>query len=363
MEWLRQSKLFEKLSAAELASIANVLEARTYSAGSLIFSGGDVGDGLYVVKEGVVEISELVGEDNHVLCRLDAGEVFGEMAVLDDTLRSASARAVCPVVVYFISREALFGLLQSIPCLSLSLAREIGRHLRIFNQKYLEEVVQAERFSLVGRVAGSIIHDLKNPLTTIGLAAELADMEGVRPEVRHEACASISRQSARIMNMINELLDFSRGSRTSLLLSPRDFGAFVAEVLEEIGPQAEDRGVSIETENEPPSVSINIDPTRLARVFFNLINNSLDAMPHGGRIVLRFRLAGTEVITEVEDTGPGIAPEIAERLFEAFATYGKSNGTGLGLSICRRIVEDHGGKIACVREPDRGAIFVITLPR
>src|SRR5207244_5155342 len=102
--------------------------------------------------------------------------------------------------------------------------------------------------------------------------------------------------------------------------------------------------------------------TRLLHVFFNLINNAIDVMPDGGKITLRFRCTDNEVLTEVEDSGPGIAPEIASRLFEPFATHGKAHGTGLGLSICKRIVEDHKGQIRARSEPQRGAVFSFTLP-
>jgi signal transduction histidine kinase len=85
-------------------------------------------------------------------------------------------------------------------------------------------------------------------------------------------------------------------------------------------------------------------------------------MPSGGKIFVRFTTTGKEVITEIEDTGPGIAPEIAENLFEAFATFGKAHGTGLGLSITKKIVEDHRGRIWTRQEPGRGAIFCFALP-
>ena len=85
-------------------------------------------------------------------------------------------------------------------------------------------------------------------------------------------------------------------------------------------------------------------------------------MPTGGKIILRFSQNENEVVTEIEDTGPGIAPEIANTVFEAFTTHGKSHGTGLGLTICKRIVEDHKGKIIACNEPGRGAIFRFTLP-
>ena len=85
-------------------------------------------------------------------------------------------------------------------------------------------------------------------------------------------------------------------------------------------------------------------------------------MPHGGTVRLRFQQTDKQVITEIEDTGGGVAPEIVPRLFEAFATYGRAQGTGLGLSICRKIVEDHSGKISSRIEPGRGAIFTFSLP-
>ena len=85
-------------------------------------------------------------------------------------------------------------------------------------------------------------------------------------------------------------------------------------------------------------------------------------MTEGGKVKIRFKQNEKEVVTEIEDTGKGIAPEIAPRLFEAFATYGKSQGTGLGLSICKKIVEDHYGKISARSEPGRGAIFSFSLP-
>jgi signal transduction histidine kinase len=86
-------------------------------------------------------------------------------------------------------------------------------------------------------------------------------------------------------------------------------------------------------------------------------------MPEGGKIILRFQATEKEVVTEVEDGGRGIAPEIAGELFQVFATHGKAHGTGLGLSICKRIIEDHRGWISARNKPGRGAVFSFGLPR
>jgi signal transduction histidine kinase len=133
-------------------------------------------------------------------------------------------------------------------------------------------------------------------------------------------------------------------------------------VFEELRHETEVKSVKVELANTPPKVALRINPKRLRRVFFNLAHNAFDVMPDGGTIFLRFRQGAKEVVTEIEDTGPGIAPDIAGKLFEAFATHGKQHGTGLGLSICKKIVEDHGGRISARNEKGRGAVFAFTLP-
>jgi signal transduction histidine kinase len=146
------------------------------------------------------------------------------------------------------------------------------------------------------------------------------------------------------------------------VLGASDYAEFAQRVLEELRPDVERRRVQIESGVPPAPVRLIFDPKRLHRVFENLIHNATEAMPDGGKIFFRFRVVGDDLITEVEDTGPGIAPEIAGRLFEAFASYGKVQGTGLGLSICKKIVEDHRGRIWSENKPGGGAVFSFALP-
>jgi len=284
------------------------------------------------------------------------------MAVLDQNPRSATATAEQQTEVYFISRDKLLQLLEGIPKLSACFVREISQRLRDFNGQYIREVLQAERLALVGRFASSIVHDLKNPLNIIGLAAEMAGAETASLETRATSKKRIAKQVQRINDMVNELLEFARGSQPSMELAKTDYASFVENLSEEIRPEAEMKSVRIEFQNPAPKISVQINSARLSRVFHNLIHNAIDAMPDGGKIILRFTVNKNEIVTEFEDTGPGIAPEMANKLFQPFATYGKSHGTGLGLSICKRIIEDHKGKIHARSETERGAIFGFTLP-
>jgi len=361
---LEDSKLFRQLTPPELSVLQNMAREQTFGAGQEIFKEGDSGDGLYVVRDGLVEISGRVENKGRlVFYQVGPGDVFGEMAVIENKPRSACAVAKAEATVYFIPRAEMLARVERSPGLALALLREISHRLREFNRQYLREVLQSERLAIVGRFARSIVHDLKNPLNIIGLTAEMASMDRATPEMRQQATARIRKQVERISDMISEILDFTQGSQSEFVLVPSDYSAFVNQLLEELGPEAGLKSVTLELQNPPPSVELFIHPKRLRRVFFNLVHNATDAMPEGGKIVLRFQATEAEVITEIEDGGRGIAPEIAGQLFEAFVTHGKAHGTGLGLSICKRIMEDHQGWISARTQTGRGAVFSFGLPR
>jgi len=360
---LESSKLFSDLPAAEIDSIRQVARELSFAPKQILFQEGDQGDGIYVVKTGQVLISATVAHgDPRELSRLGPGDLFGEMAVLDNDPRSATATAEEPTVVYFISRSDLLEILAKTPRLATGLVREISRRLRDFNHQYIREVLESERLALVGRFASSIVHDLKNPLNIIGISADMACMPSATEDSRQISKVRIRKQVERISNMVNELLEFARGSQTSFILARVNYAQFVQQLIEEIRPEVSLKSVSIEFENAPPSIKVQINPPRLSRVFHNLINNATDAMPSGGRIILRFHVNEQEVVTELQDEGKGIPPQMGDRLFQAFATYGKANGTGLGLSISKKIIQDQQGKIFARNAEGGGAIFGFTLP-
>jgi signal transduction histidine kinase len=245
----------------------------------------------------------------------------------------------------------------------VAIVRDTIKRIRDFNKQYIQEVLEAERLSLVGRFASSIVHDLKNPLNIIGISADMACLPSSTEESRLDSKVRIRKQVDRISNMVNELLEFVQGSHPSVVLAGVDYRAFVLQLIEEIQPEAALKSVALEFVNQPPPVPVQIDPQRLARVFHNYIGNAADAMPDGGKVRLSFSLDGANsVVTELHDTGRGIAPEMLDRLFQAFATHGKSNGTGLGLAICKRIIQDHRGAVFARNAPEGGAIFGFTLP-
>jgi signal transduction histidine kinase len=348
----------------ELRELGRTGRIRKFNDGDVIFSAGDPGDGFYLVDSGRVQISAVVGNgQTRTLAVIGPGDFFGEMAVLDDAPRSATARAEGVTETYFLSRGDLLGVLERRPQFALNLIREFSLRMRALNQKYADEILQAERLAVIGRFAGTIVHDFKNPLTIIGLAAELACSETTAPPMRLRAADRIARQVERMTNMLQELIEFTKPTGQKPFLQVLNFARYMNPLIDEIRSEVAERGVKVKLANPPPEVDVRINPQRLSRLFYNLLNNAVDEMAEGGTIFLRFATEGTDLRIEVEDTGRGIAPEIAQSLFQPFATHGKTHGTGLGLTICKKIAEDHGGKIWALSAPGKGATFWFTLPR
>lgn len=360
---LESVNLFRNLAPDELKMLRAIAKEISIASGRPLFHEGDPGDGVYVIRNGLVEISATTHDkQSKVLSRLGPGEIFGEMAVIEDCPRSATATALRDTKLFFLPRHEMLALLQRSPAFAFNTLQEISRRLREFDRRHLQETVQAERLAILGNFARGIIHDLKTPLTIISLSTDLACMDGATAESRAQAQDRIHKQINLINSMVGDILEFTRGHSSKVNLPAARYTDFIAETLAEMCAGLEEKSVRIKLENSAPQAKAAFDPSRLRRVFFNLISNATDAMSGGGKIFVRIRVEKNEIITELEDTGSGIAPQIADKLFQPFATFGKSRGTGLGLSICKKIIEDHHGCIWIRNEPKRGAIFCFSLP-
>ena len=252
----------------------------------------------------------------------------------------------------------MLALVERSPALALALLREISHRLREFNRQYLREVLQTERLAVVGRFARSIVHDLKNPLNIIGLTAEMAGMDRATPEMRQQASARIRKQVERISDLISEILDFTQGSQPDFVLAPSDYGAFVTQLLEELGPEAGLKSVTLELENPPPAVELLHSPETPAPRLLQP-RAQRDRCHAGGRQDHPALPGDRQRKWSPRSRTRGRASRRRSpgNLFEAFATHGKAHGTGLGLSICKRIIEDHHGWISARNQPGRGAVF------
>jgi signal transduction histidine kinase len=214
-----------------------------------------------------------------------------------------------------------------------------------------------KRVSSIGWLSTSIVHDLRNPLGTVFAGAEM--LMQLDPGSAHakRLTVNIYHAASRMRELLADLAAVSCGRKsTPEICKIRDV---INEASEAALPASEMQGVQI-LHDVPDDLAMPLERSRIQRVFFNLITNALEAMPHGGTIHIGARKANNCVLIAVEDTGPGIPRGIRERLFEPFVTAGKEHGLGLGLALSRQTVLDHGGDMWT--EPASGARLVIRLP-
>ena len=242
---------------------------------------------------------------------------------------------------------------------------ELGRLAATFNamcasiRQAREELIRSERIGVVGRLAASIVHDLRNPLASIyGGAEMLMDSRLSDTQVRRLA-RNMYDASCRIQQMLQDLLDLGRVG--SSRRQRADLKEVVSRAVETLSLKAEAQSVRIALDI-PEDLPADLDPRRIERVVANLIGNALEAMPQGGEITVSAAREADSALVMVRDTGPGIPAEIRDRLFQPFATSHKGNGMGLGLALSRQAVLDHGGEMWAEPGPGPGACFVFRLP-
>ncbi len=214
-----------------------------------------------------------------------------------------------------------------------------------------------EHTSSVSEVA-SIVHDLRNPLTTIHGSAELLVGSRLSQPQIHRIARNMFGASLRMKELLDELLSrWANRGREPELCYLRDL---IAGAVDNIAVIAESQFVRI-VQSVPDRLTLAVERHRMQSVVVNLLVNALEAMPAGGTIDISAVFDQYSVVVKVSDSGPGISPEIRHRLFQPFATAGKANGLGLGLALSRQAVIDHGGEM-WAESSRRGARFSFRLP-
>jgi C4-dicarboxylate-specific signal transduction histidine kinase len=162
-----------------------------------------------------------------------------------------------------------------------------------------------------------------------------------------------------VQELLQELVDAGRGKSTGAeVCRLKDIVAAACDVY---ASAAEAQSVAIEIDVSE-AIELPVERARMERVFLNLIDNALGAMPKGGHLQIAAKTEQKAVVVQVKDSGPGIAPQIRSRLFQPFVTQGKKNGVGLGLAFSHQTILDHGGELWTAVEANRGACFFIKLP-
>lgn len=235
------------------------------------------------------------------------------------------------------------------------LCAEIAVAIESFRAR--EEAQRKDRVALVGSMASSIIHDLKNPMTIIKGYTYLHAQE--HPESR-SFCSQIEGEIDRLTELAEEILGVAKGS-SRVRKEEVQVAPFVQEFGEFIRARMGLGEIDFRIQNLYDGRA-SFDGRRLRRALFNLVTNALDAVPRGGRIEIRSERSGDDLHLTVSDNGRGIPREIRARLFDPFHSSGTPGGTGLGLAIVQNIVQAHGGRLKVESEEGEGTKVHLFLP-
>lgn len=222
------------------------------------------------------------------------------------------------------------------------------------------QLVLAERLAASGQMAAQIAHEVGTPLNLISghiqvLRSRVTDEDAIR---RFDI---ILQQIERIERIVRRFLDSTRRPKSETV--PVSVAQLLQQVIEMAAPTLESRKIELIARLDPTLPAIRGSPERLQQVFINLIDNSLDAMPDGGQLVILTRAEEHRVVIEYQDSGLGMSPEVLSHAFDPFfTTKPEGGGSGLGLAIVRQIIHEHGGEILADSRPGEGSRFLITLP-
>ncbi|RME81845.1 MAG: two-component sensor histidine kinase [Planctomycetota bacterium] len=217
----------------------------------------------------------------------------------------------------------------------------------------------------ISQLAGGLVHELKNPLSTIKMNLQLLEEEFMKPQNRKEERALKKIQT--IINEMNELQnildDFLRFSKSQTLeCHPHSINKAVEEVLDFVEPEAFLNNIQIRKHFDPHLPLLAIDKNLLKQAVLNIVLNAIQAMPDGGELIVRTFANGNDYCIEITDTGYGIAKDKQDKIWEVYYSS-KKKGTGLGLPTTMRIVKAHGGTIQLESEENKGTQFTIRLPK
>ncbi len=293
-----------------------------------------------------------------------AGRTLTDLMKLPPEWHSQIPPSASGVPVQLVSSGTVRDGLISTSVLEVEPGRFDGRVVAIEDiseQLRLEQrLAQQERLAALGRLAAGLAHEINTPVTGIASYAQLLRDLTPAADPRSPLLEKLEEQSFRVARIVSNLLTLARPS--GIERQSVDLSAVAREEAAQIRSEAERHGVRLVCEGEE-GVTVEGNRVQLQLVIHNVLRNALQATPPGGEVLLRVERNGDEVVLEVADTGPGIPPELGDRVFEPFVTTKEGRGgTGLGLAISHDIVRAHGGRMHASTRQGRGTVMRVQLP-
>ncbi len=334
-------------------------------------------DAGYAVRgAGLCQEAVVAARDGFDVALVDVQLPDGDGTQLASQLKESHAESEVVLLTGFASVESAAAAVRAgacaylvKPCATPELLLTVGqalRQVRLHGEKreLARRAQMMEKLAAVGTLTAGLSHEIRNPLNAAGLQLTVLErrIRKAPKELQEsllEPMTLVRDEIRRLDHILEDFLQFARPREFTP--SPVDMGGLIERIVDLLRSDTDRRGVKLEAEGTtcPPVAG---DEGRLRQVMMNLALNAIDAAGTGGRVRFSLRPEGREILVSVDDSGPGIPPELRERVFEPFYTT-KPSGSGLGLPIVNAIVIQHGGSITIESGPLGGARFLVRLPR
>lgn len=395
-EFLRKLPIFSDTEPEVLMELASSLTEKEVMKGSTIMRKGDEADAAFIIASGRVRVHD----GNHVLARLEAGQVFGEYALIDQRTRSASVTADETCLLLRLSFSDFYsnavgnpGILGGVLRQLINRMRDMNEleeklsksYLKIQRQKELIEkqnesisqqkaLLEQQNFDLTklneekNHVMSTVIHQIKNPLTSSLCMAEMLDArEDHVDETEKQGLAIIRNSLKRINNLVNEILDVSaiNSKVFELKIEPLNVREILEELLENYRYFIEQKGITLKA--DMTDLSARLNRVYITQIFDNLLSNAIKFTPEGKLIRVKLEIKDNLLLFCVCDEGPGIEKEDLDKLFDHYSRQTSMfeqhlEQDGLGLAIVYKYTTAMKGNVRCESEIGKGTRFFVELP-
>ena len=395
-EFLRKLPIFSDTEEEILMQIASLLAEKEVMKGSTIIRKGEEGDALFIIASGKVRVHD----GNHVLARLQSGQVFGEYSLIDQRTRSASVTADEHCVLLRLDYRDFYsnatgnpGILRGVLKQLIQRMRDMNEleeklsksYLKIQRQKELIEkqnesislqksLLEQQNFDLTklneekNHLISTVIHQIKNPLTSSLCMAEMLDArEGHVDETEKEGLAIIKNSIKRINSLINEILDLStiESKVYALKMEPLNVRSILEELIENYKYFIEQKNIQLTV--ELTNISARLNRVYITQIFDNLLSNAIKFTPEEKTVRIRLVQEKDCVLFCVCDEGPGIENEKINKIFDQYSRQTSMfeqhlAQDGLGLAIVYKYTTAMKGSVRCESEIGKGTSFFVELP-
>jgi signal transduction histidine kinase len=371
---------FPSLNEETLFYVAQSAREVTIAPGDRIFEEGACGDALYLILTGRVQVSkQLEWGTQHLLNDLGTGDFFGELALVEEAPRMASADALEETTLLIITKDDFQELLRHNPEMAVPIMRAVTIRLRDTDRRAIaalrqknDELEQAyaalkETVQRKSDFLTVVAHELRTPLTTIKGYGHFLRLGTLQGENLNRAVAAIVNNTDAIVRLTNNILFLQELELIAPTFEPVDMTALINAILTTVRPRAATQNLKfrLDVPHDLPLVSADLDG--LTQAMGALIDNAVKFSPDGGEIVITAQLMDGCLNVSIKDPGVGIP---ADQMYHIFDRYHHADaggdqlfgGVGLGLPIARQVVEQHGGHISVVSTPGAGSTFAVTIP-